>query len=80
MTWPRKVKSTAPTKEPVTVSGWYECTDGTWAYFRGATVLADWPTHYDRPPTPEEIEASYERASEEQFAALRARVEAEPQR
>lgn len=51
---PRIVDSDAPAILPVTVAGWYQCTDGTHAFFRGATVLADRPEHTDRAPTVEE--------------------------
>lgn len=53
------------TKEPVTVSGWYENTDGTWSEYvwgsRGSVTMPVEIQRADRPPTPDERDVHWTR-------------------
>lgn len=56
------VHSEAPTIDPVTTDGWYECTDGTWIFAHSAAdprVFCRPRQHYSRPETPEERDERY---------------------
>ena len=54
----REIDSDAPTLEPITVNGWYKCTDGTWVYYAEIAQVRlgkqRKARHYNRPMTDDE--------------------------
>jgi hypothetical protein len=56
------------TVEPIGTSGWYRRTDGTWGEYVWIDGFPRCITVAERPETPEERLARYERESREEYA------------